>query len=153
VRVIIRETTDTGDEDWIALRGQFIPELDPRQQKEFLRAFAQKSSGFSAFIATDPTGRAVGFAEVSIRVDYVNGCHYRPALFLEGIFVVPECRGQGIARAICAAAEEWGRSMGCREFASDVYIDDDNSLAAHAGLGFEETERVVYFCKPLFPGT
>jgi aminoglycoside 6'-N-acetyltransferase I len=149
--VIIRETEDTDDADWIALRGQFIPELDPQQQKDFLRTFAQKSAGFSAFIAGDQGGRAVGFAEVSIRVDYVNGCHHRPALFLEGIFVLPECRGQGIARAICGAAEQWGRSMGCREFASDVYSDDYDSLAAHAGLGFEETERVVYFCKQLLP--
>jgi aminoglycoside 6'-N-acetyltransferase I len=52
---------------------------------------------------------------------------------------------------LCAAAEQWGRDQGCREFASDVYTDDGDSLAAHAGLGFAETERVVYFRKLLFP--
>ena len=50
---------------------------------------------------------------------------------------------------ICDAAGRWGLEQGCREFASDVYIDDHDSLAAHRGLGFEETERVVYFRKPL----
>ena len=59
----------------------------------------------------------------------------------------PGYRGRGVSRLICQAAEAWGREKGCREFASDVYIDDDLSLAAHAGLGFEETERVVYFRK------
>jgi aminoglycoside 6'-N-acetyltransferase I len=57
-----------------------------------------------------------------------------------------------VARALCAAAEVWGRAQGCREFASDVTFEDRDSLAAHAGLGFEETERVVYFRKELCPG-
>jgi aminoglycoside 6'-N-acetyltransferase I len=146
----IRETQDTNDSEWISLRGEFIPELNPQGHVNFLRAFARDSRAFCAFVASDEQSQLAGFAEVSVRSDYVNGCRYRPALYLEGIYVRPDCRGQGIARALCAAAEQWGRGQGCREFASDVYIDDDNSLAAHAGLGFEETERVVYFRKPLF---
>ena len=84
-----------------------------------------------------------------MRTDFVNGCHHRPALFLEGIFVRPEHRGRAVARALCEAAGAWGVEQGCREFASDVYEDDGDSLAAHAGLGFEETERVVFFRRPL----
>ena len=145
----IRLTQDTGDADWLQLRAEFIPELDLAEQAAFLSAFAQASAGFCGFVANDGAGRAQGFAEVSIRTDYVNGCRHRPALYLEGIYVRPECRGQGMARELCAAAEEWGLRQGCREFASDVYIDDENSLAAHASLGFVETERVVYFAKPI----
>ena len=147
----IRDTEDTEDSDWLTLREEFIPDLNRPQQLEFLRAFARDSAGFRAFVAADGQGDPAGFAEVSIRTDYVNGCRHRPALFLEGIFVRPVYRGQGIARALCAAAETWGRARGCLEFASDVYTDDHDSLAAHAGLGFEETERVVYFRKLLFP--
>lgn len=146
----IRETADTDDPDWLALRSAFIPEIDPSEQPGFLARFAQQSAGFTAFVAYAGDGEAVGFAEVSIRTDYVNGCRYRPALFLEGIYVDPAHRGQGVARALCQAAGEWGRQHGCREFASDVYLDDHDSLAAHAGLGFEETERVVYFRKDLY---
>jgi len=148
--VDIRETQDTDDRDWVSLRGEFIPDLDPQQQREFLRGFARDSAAFRAFVATDERGLPAGFAEVSVRTDYVNGCRHRPALYLEGIFVRPEYRGRGIARALCEAAEQWGRGQGCREFASDVYLDDDNSLAAHARLGFVETERVAYFRKALF---
>jgi aminoglycoside 6'-N-acetyltransferase I len=149
--LIIRETQDTNDPDWLRLRGEFIPELDRSQQADFLGAFARDSAGFCAFIASDEKGQAQGFAEVSIRTDYVNGCRYRPALFLEGIYVRPECRGRGIARALCDAAGQWGRDNGCREFASDVYHDDHDSLAAHAGLGFEVSEQVIYFHKSLGP--
>ena len=105
----------------------------------------------SATSASDPEAGLLGFAEVAVRTDFVNGCRHRPALFLEGIFVRPECRGRGVARALVEAAGDWGVRQGCREFASDVEIDDENSLAAHRGLGFEETERVVYFRKPLIP--
>lgn len=139
----VRATLDTNDRDWLTLRAEFIPELSLAGQRSFLQAFAQESAGFCAFIASDAQQQASGFAEVSVRTDYVNGCRHRPALYLEGIFVRPQFRGRGIARALCAAAERWGRDQGCHEFASDVYIDDDNSLAAHAGLGFEEMERVV----------
>ena len=149
--MIIRECTDTNDSDWLELRREFIPELGLQEQADFLQAFAHQSAGFVAFIASDEQGSSSGLAEVSIRTDFVNGCRHRPVLYLEGIYVRPELRGQGVARAICAAAEDWGRAQGCREFASDVYLDDHRSLAAHAGLGFVEMERVACLCKPLFP--
>jgi len=145
----IVSTSDPNDPDWLALRSEFIPEVGVEEQRAFLRDFARDSVAFRAFVASDPQAGLMGFAEVSVRTDFVNGCQHRPALFLEGIFVRPEHRGRGVARALCDAAGRWGVEQGCREFASDVYIDDLDSLAAHRGLGFEETERVVYFSKPL----
>lgn len=149
--VNIRETRNTDDPDWLALRTEFVPELSVDENRTFLEAFARDSRDFIVFIAANGGAGAVGFAEVSIRSDYVNGCQHRPALFLEGIYVQPAFRGCGIARALCTAAARWGLDQGCREFASDVYIDDVDSLAAHRALGFEETERVVYFRKRLNP--
>ena len=52
-------------------------------------------------------------------------------------------------RALIAAVEAWTREQGCTELASDALIDNAASHAAHAACGFEETERVVYFRKPL----
>jgi aminoglycoside 6'-N-acetyltransferase I len=145
----ITTTSDPDDADWLTLRAEFIPEADPEEQRGFLRAFARDSAAFRAFLARDPQGGLLGFAEVAVRTDFVNGCQHRPALFLEGIFVRPEHRGRGVARSLCDAAGRWGLEQGCLEFASDVYVDDRDSLAAHRGLGFEETERVVYFRKLL----
>jgi len=145
----ITSTANPEDADWLTLRAEFIPEEPPEQQRVFLLRFARESFAFRAFVARDPETGLLGFAEVAVRTDFVNGCRHRPALFLEGIYTRPEHRGRGVARALCEAAGRWGLEQGCREFASDVYIDDDNSLAAHRGLGFEETERVVYFRKPL----
>lgn len=145
----MRATTDPEDPDWLLLRSEFIPELSLEEQRNFLRDFSRGSAAFCAFVASDPERGLLGFAEVAVRTDFVNGCRQRPALFLEGIFVRPEHRGRGVARALCDAAGIWGLERGCREFASDVNDDDHNSLAAHVGLGFEVTERVVYFRRPL----
>ncbi len=94
-------------------------------------------------------GRVVGFAEAAIRHDYVNGCDTSPVAFLEGLFVDPEYRNRGAARALVAAVADWGRAQGCSEFASDAEIDNVDSLAMHRALGFDETERVVYFRRDL----
>ena len=91
----------------------------------------------------------VGFAEASLRHDYVNGCETSPVAFIEGIYVVPERRRQGVADALIAAVEQWARDQGLRELASDALLENSQSHAMHRALGFSETERVVYFRKPL----
>jgi aminoglycoside 6'-N-acetyltransferase I len=68
-------------------------------------------------------------------------------LYLEGIFVLPQHRGRGISHLLCRAAEDWGARQGIREFASDSDIDNELSIKAHLGLGFEEADRVVCFRK------
>ena len=47
------------------------------------------------------------------------------------------------------AVEAWAREKGCSELASDALLESAESHRMHAGLGFEETERVVYFRKEL----
>ena len=102
-----------------------------------------------AFIARDEHAAAIGFAEASLRRDYVNGCSTSPVGFLEGLFVVPAFRRRGVARNLCRHAEDWAASLGCSEFASDVVLGNETSQRAHEALGFEETERVVYYRKLL----
>lgn len=110
-----------------------------------MSANPQKYIGYLAFDGQTVTG----FAEASLRHDYVNGCETSPVAFLEGIYVAPEYRRRGIARALCDAVEEWALGHGCTEFASDAPIDNEESHQMHAALGFEEMERVVCFRKTL----
>ncbi len=103
----------------------------------------------AAFLARDDKGHAIGFAEASLRHDYVNGCTTSPAGFLEGIYVTEDRRRQGVARMLCRAVEDWALSRGCSELASDAFLDNSASHRMHGALGFSETERVVYFRKAL----
>ena len=89
----------------------------------------------AALIAKDDAGRALGFAELSLR-SYAEGCDTDNVAFLEGWFVVPDARGRGVGRALIAACEKWARSQGCTEFASDAQPDNETSIAAHLALGF-----------------
>lgn len=91
----------------------------------------------------------LGFAEASLRRDYVNGCETSPVAFVEGIFVRPQSRRRGVSRALIAAIEHWAGERGVRELASDALLDNVQSHVMHNALGFSETERVVYFRKPL----
>jgi aminoglycoside 6'-N-acetyltransferase I len=50
---------------------------------------------------------------------------------------------------LIAEAEEWARSLGYVELASDAAIDDQRSIAAHLAVGFYETDRSVSFLKKL----
>ena len=104
---------------------------------------------FLALMVRNDSHEPAGFAEASIRNDFVNGCETSPVLFLEGIYVEPPSRRHGFARALVDAVAQWGRERDVSEFASDALVDDTESHAMHEALGFEETERVVYFRKLL----
>ena len=93
--------------------------------------------------------KAVGFAQCQLRRDYVEGTETSPVGYLEGIFVEPEHRGKGVARALLACCEQWAREQGCMEFASDCELDNTQSLAFHMRLGFDEANRIICFTKKL----
>jgi len=101
-----------------------------------------------AILVADDAGRAVGFAELSIR-PWAEGCVTNRVAYLEGWFVAPEARGRGVGRALVAAAEEWAVAQGCKELASDTQPDNEGSAAAHRALGFTDVGLVRCFRKDL----
>ena len=101
------------------------------------------------FRTLESPGRAVIFIAQTDWRDYTDGCETSPVAYVEGWFVKPECRRQGIARKLLAAAEAWGRQRGCTEMASDSELHNHLGQEVHRQLGFEETERIVLFRKPL----
>jgi aminoglycoside 6'-N-acetyltransferase I len=133
--------------DWLELRQALWFWAEAEHHAEALAALANPDA--ITFLARDDQGAAIGFAEAALRHDYLNGCAGSPVGFLEGIYVKEPDRGRGVARALVKAVEDWTRDCGCRELASDAWIDDANSHRMHARLGFSETERVVYFRKSL----
>jgi aminoglycoside 6'-N-acetyltransferase I len=137
-------------DDWAEMRAALWPELSVESHlSDIARLFLGSSPRCVAFIALAEAGAPVGFAEASLRHDFVNGCETSPVLFLEGIYVQPAARDKGAGTSLCEAVAAWGRLKGCSEFASDAYIDDAASHAFHRALGFQEAERVVYFRKLL----
>jgi len=113
------------------------------------RFFGGGSSNPLAVLVAEDAGTAlVGFAEVSIRA-YAEDCRTDHVGFLEGWFVAPGFRRRGIGRALVAAAEDWARSQGCTEFASDTAVENESGALAHRALGFAEAGIVRCFRKDL----
>ena len=89
----------------------------------------------------------VGFMNVSVRNDYVNGTDTSPVAFVEAIYIMPEYRKQGIGRELIEYAEEFARQRGITQLASDCFIDNSMSENFHKSCGFIEKERVICFVK------
>jgi aminoglycoside 6'-N-acetyltransferase I len=130
---------------WLSLRQQLWPHSTREEHLAEMSSFLAARKRFAQFMDYDDAGVPLGFIEISLRTDYVNGTESSPVAFLEGTFVVPEARKSGVARRLVTEAEHWAKFMGCKEFASDAPIANTSSHAMHLALGFAETERVVFF--------
>jgi aminoglycoside 6'-N-acetyltransferase I len=137
----------SADRAWLVLRIALWPE---GSEAEHLSGTADTlARGHYVRLAVTASGSAIGLVEAARRVDYVNGTTSSPVAFLEGLYVEPEWRRRGVARALVEAVRAWALQQGLSELASDSLIDNVAAHAAHRALGFEETERVVYFRRAL----
>ena len=90
-----------------------------------------------------------GFINVSLRHEFVQGAKSYPIGYVEGIFVKEQYRNKGIAKMLIQAGEEWAKSKGCKEIASDTEIDNKTSQKFHDKLGFKKTGVIVHFVKKI----
>jgi aminoglycoside 6'-N-acetyltransferase I len=138
----------SGDRDsWLRMRDALWPSPAENHAGDIDRYFAAEArEPLEVLIAFDD--EAIGFVELSIR-PYAEGCETDRVAFVEGWYVDPDARGRRVGAALIRAAENWARSQGCTELASDTEVDNVSSAAAHLALGFEETAVVRCFRKSL----
>jgi aminoglycoside 6'-N-acetyltransferase I len=147
--IAVRPVTPSDAPEWLRLREAMWPDDTGSHAMEIAQYFAGAlPTPLEVLFALDDSGSVVGFAELSIRA-YAEDCTTDRVAFLEGWYVVPDARRQGVGRALIDAAEAWGRAQGCTEFASDALLDNHVSEAAHLALGFIETVQLRCFRKLL----
>lgn len=134
---------------WLSLREMLWPDCSREDHLTEMAHMVENPAKFAQFVAYSVAHEAVGFVEASLRTDYVNGTKSTPVVFLEGVYVLPAERRSGIGARLVAEVENWARSLGCSELASDAELDNRMSHAFHRSIGFEETERVVFFRKEI----
>ncbi|GAB4453730.1 MAG: GNAT family N-acetyltransferase [Anaerolineales bacterium] len=143
---IIRPATPADYPQWLALR---LALWDDNTEAEMLAEMhALLTDPEQAVFLAEENGALIGFAEVSLR-KYADGCDSSPVGYLEGWYVAPEHRRSGIGGALVRAGEDWARERGCREMASDTWLENEISILAHLQLGYIEAERLVHFTKYL----
>jgi aminoglycoside 6'-N-acetyltransferase I len=149
MRAHVRAVTPADRTAWLRMREALWPGEPGEHADEISRFFAgELHEPLAVLIAHDEAGATLGFAELSIR-NYAEDCGTNRVAYLEGWYVEPHARRQGVGGALVAASEQWGRAQGCTEFGSDALIDNEVSAQAHLALGFEETARIRCFRKDL----
>jgi len=102
----------------------------------------------TAFLCKDDK-KLIAFINLSIRFDYVAGSTTNPVGYIEGIYVDPKHRKQGLAKELIKIAEQWSLKKGCKELASDAELENIDSQKFHKNLKFKEVNRTVSFIKTI----
>jgi len=144
---MIREIIESDRCEWVRLRNALWPG-SLQDHDEETRTFFEKRLKVPVVFVAQVEARLIGFLELDFR-KYAPGCRSSPVAFIEGWYVDPGSRGQGVGRALVEAAEAYARAAGHDEIASDADIENADGAAAHIAMGFEEIERVVCFRRSL----
>jgi aminoglycoside 6'-N-acetyltransferase I len=147
VDIAIREVTAADIPEWLRMRRALLPD-DPSHEAEVRTYFTRLARDAVTLVAERPGGGLAGFVEVGSR-SFAEGCEFQPVAYVEGWYVDPDARRQGIGAALIRAAERWAWAAGFRELGSDAELANTGSQAAHRALGFQEVVRVVCFRRVL----
>jgi GNAT superfamily N-acetyltransferase len=160
MEIVIRRPQAGDQAEWSRMRAALWPDSPAEEHAGEVAAFLSGDltgwmaglHAVAAFVAARPGGGLCGFLEASLR-PLAEDCTTHPVGYVEGWYVDPDVRRQGVGRRLMAAAQEWASSHGCREMASDAYLANAVSLAAHKALGFDDKPPRVMFRKWLPAGT
>lgn len=133
--------------DWLRLREAVYTGIDREFHEQEMEQFFE-GDGNECLLAVTNDGQVCGMIEVSLR-NVVDGCLSSPVGYVEGIYVDSAQRGSGMSRQLLQHAEDWCRSKGCTEIATDAELDNEDAQRFHEHMGFEETYRIVEYRKKL----
>ena len=143
----IRRATYEDKHEWLRMRHGLWPEA-PMEYLALDLDERLADEETAVFMAFNENGQPVGFIEVGLRT-FAEGCETSPVGYIEAWFVGELVRGQNLGRELVYTAEQWARGKGCSEMASDTWLDNEESIAAHLQLGYHEADRLVHFVKRL----
>ena len=126
------------------------PECTFETEFEYCKQILEKENQ-TAFLVNEK-GEYIAFAYLSLRNDFVEGATSYPIAYLEGIYVKESYRKTGIASQLIQRAEQWAKENGSSQFASDVEINNKQSIRFHKKSGFLQENRIVCFIKDLKSG-
>ena len=128
-----------------------LARLHGGSQAQFEAELAQLTAlpePYVCFLAFDDQGSPTGMIDARVR-NYAEGAPNLRAAYVEDLWVEPDHRRMGVAKALLAAVEQWAVEQGSNWLGSDTELDNHLSQSWHSAAGFAEAERIVIFGKPL----
>ncbi len=145
--ILYEEISHDDFDAWLEMSQKLWTDYEHDNLKTDLKKI-QKDENQKVFIAKN-NDDPIGFINLSIRTDYVEGSDGSPTGYLEGIFVEKNYRKQGIAKQLIEHGQEWLRSKKCSQIGSDTWLTHNDSQQFHKKVGFWEEERLVHFLKDI----
>ena len=139
----VRRLAETDIDEWFRLRKMLWDEVSDAEHQAEMVDIYQHTDTQLVLAADLGNGKLCGFLEASIR-PFVEDCHTDHVGYLEGWFVEPKYREQGIGGKLVREAERWAHRKGATEMASDAEVGNEMSLEVHQSLGYVETSRLVH---------
>ena len=143
----IRRATAEDKPEWLRMRQGLWPEA-PIEYLDYDLDEILADDEQAVFVAAGADGSLVAFIEAGMR-SHVEGCETSPVGYIEAWYVDEHMRGQKLGKEMVRTAENWAREKGMAEMASDTWLENQASIAAHLKMGYDEAERLVHFVKRL----
>lgn len=144
----IRLVQKTDINEWLAMRQALWPDCPlKKHRKEMVEILSDKRDQ-PAWVAETLDGELAGFLEASVR-NYADGAGRQNVGYLEGWYVKPKNRKQGVGRALVKEAEEWAVVRGLSHIGSDTWVGNRTSYRAHQAMGYRDVGRDIHFVKRL----
>jgi aminoglycoside 6'-N-acetyltransferase I len=151
--ICIRPAQLSDHNQLVSLREALWPKLsveeNARELTLILEGKAPVTMPLVVLVAEASDQELAGFLEIDLR-SHADGCDpSHPVGYIEGWYVTENLRHRGIGKKLLAVAEDWARSHGCVEIASDTWVDNEVSQRVHEASGYEVVDRCVHYRKTL----
>lgn len=136
------------NEQTLSIWASFASQVWQTKEQVLIEKFSNNEFPFE-FLYYSQSEEPIAWISLSLRHDYVEGCQANPVAYLEGIFISPNYRSQGIAKELLHFAEGWAKSRGISQLGSDAELDNLLSQKFHIKHGFREVSRTVHYVRNL----
>ncbi|AKC85596.1 GNAT family N-acetyltransferase [Pseudoxanthomonas suwonensis] len=118
---------------------------DPVRAGAFLRERLERGDSW-LLLAVDGQGAALGFVQLYPSFTSVGTA---PIEILNDLFVAPESRGRGVARALLRRAADDARARGAVKLVLSTAVDNGPAQALYASEGWERDGGFVEYARRL----
>ena len=114
---------------------------DPEKARAFLAERIEKEESV-IFAAEDGNGALLGFTQL---YPLFSSIAARRVWLLNDLYVAPEARRRGVARALMNATRAFGEKTGVRGIALETGIDNTQAQALYEDLGYVKQEGTWWY--------